>query len=227
MSFSPSPSNDDPNLDRAVPNSNSDSDSLSPSPTRPNRWVGAPSTWASLTFQERGLAASLDALRDADLSIHLYNAYNLKKRAHDVRNGRVKVEEEFAHLPEEDRIWEPPRYWTAWPLRPEDVPREGEKVGPEDKDEGYTFRRAEYEMEMPSGRLEEVLVGTTLRIAKEFSRGTSLKGLWECKVTPADCSCQEGALQVVSSTMTGLVVGVVDSISTRGIHRVFNKGGGS
>ena len=167
MSFSPSPSNDDPNLDRAVPNSNSDSDSLSHSPTRPNRWVGAPSTWASLTFQERGLAASLDTLQDADLSIHLYNAYNLKKRAHDVRNGRVKVEEEFAHLPEEDRIWEPPRYWTAWPLRPEDVPREGEKVGPEDKDEAYTFRRAEYEMEMPSGVLEEVLVGTTLRIAKE------------------------------------------------------------
>jgi hypothetical protein len=79
----------------------------------------------------------------------------------------VKVEDEFKHLPEEDRVWEPPRYWTAWPLRPEDVPREGEKVGPKDGDEKYTFRRVESEREMPSGVLEEVLVGTTLRMAKE------------------------------------------------------------
>jgi hypothetical protein len=79
----------------------------------------------------------------------------------------VKVEEEFEHLPEEDRVWEPPRYWTAWPLQPEDVPRERENVRPEDRDERYTFRRVEYEIEKPSGVLEEVLVGTTLRIAKE------------------------------------------------------------
>ncbi len=84
-----------------------------------------------------------------------------------MRNGRVKVEEGFANLPEEDRVWEPPRYWTAWPLRPENVPREGEKVGLEERDERYTFRRVEYEIERPSGVLEEVLVGTTLRIAKE------------------------------------------------------------
>jgi hypothetical protein len=48
---------------------------------RPNRWKGAPSTWQTLTAQERGLATSLDQIRNADLSIHLYNAHALKQRA--------------------------------------------------------------------------------------------------------------------------------------------------
>jgi hypothetical protein len=45
------------------------------------------------------------------------------------------------------------------------VPREGEKIGPDDPDDKYTFKREE--MEMPSRVLEEVLVAVTLRIAKE------------------------------------------------------------
>jgi len=48
---------------------------------RPNRWKGAPSTWQTLTAQERALAASLDQIRNADLSVHLYNAHALKQRA--------------------------------------------------------------------------------------------------------------------------------------------------
>ena len=50
---------------------------------RPNRWRGAPSSWNKLTAQERGLAASLDQIRNADLSIHLYNAHALKRRARE------------------------------------------------------------------------------------------------------------------------------------------------
>ncbi|KAE9366705.1 hypothetical protein N431DRAFT_429513 [Stipitochalara longipes BDJ] len=160
---SPSPSNENPT--RVIPDSQSDSDSLTPSPTRPNRWLGAPSTWASHTSQERGLAASLQSLQNSNLSLHLYNAHALKKRVRGVHNG--KIEEGLEKLPEEDRAWEPPRYWTSWPLRPEDVPREGEKVGPEDPDEKYTFRKPGRERHMPSAVLEEVLVGTTLRFAKE------------------------------------------------------------
>jgi hypothetical protein len=171
---SPSPtlSIETPNADRIIPNSNSDSDSLTPSPTRPNRWKGPPSTWTSLTSQERGLAASLDSIRNSDLSIHLYNSYALKRRARDVDNG--EVEKGLGHLPEEDIAWEPPRYWTAWPLQPEDVPREGEQVGPEDPDEKYTFRRGKEQM--PSRVLEEVLVGTTLRFAKERFLGRETAG---------------------------------------------------
>jgi hypothetical protein len=53
---------------------------------RPNRWTGAPSTWLSITEQERGVAASLDELRNRDLSIHLYNAHALKKRGKDLES---------------------------------------------------------------------------------------------------------------------------------------------
>lgn len=49
--------------------------------SRLNRWTGAPSTWQGIAAQERELAASLDALRDRDLGVHLYNAHALKKRA--------------------------------------------------------------------------------------------------------------------------------------------------
>jgi hypothetical protein len=51
---------------------------------RPNRWTEAPSTWQSITKQERGIAASLDESRNRDLSIHLYNAHALKKRGKDL-----------------------------------------------------------------------------------------------------------------------------------------------
>jgi hypothetical protein len=64
-----------------------DSQAESPEPTRPNRWTGASATWASLTAQERGLAASLDHIRNADLSVHLFNAFALKKRARDSGYG--------------------------------------------------------------------------------------------------------------------------------------------
>ncbi len=75
----------------------SDSQSDVSEPTRPNRWAGAPSTWASLTAQERGLAASLDQIRNADLSVHLYNAYLLKKRARDASSPReVRSKSVFA-----------------------------------------------------------------------------------------------------------------------------------
>jgi len=50
---------------------------------RPNRWQGAPSTWQSLTEAERGLAASLDKIRNQDLSVHLFNAYALKRRSEE------------------------------------------------------------------------------------------------------------------------------------------------
>jgi hypothetical protein len=58
---------------------------------RPNRWKRAPSTWQSLTAQERGLAASLDQIRDGDLSVHLYNAHALKHRGRELaQDPKVK-----------------------------------------------------------------------------------------------------------------------------------------
>ncbi|PBP27577.1 RNA polymerase I specific transcription initiation factor [Diplocarpon rosae] len=130
---------------------------------RPNRWHGAPSTWASYTEAERGLAASLDMLRNEDLSVHLYNAHALNRRARDIERG--KTVEEFPGVPTEDQAWRPPKTWTAWPLPPDEVPRSGEQVGPSDSFEGHTFKREEDGA--PSRELEDVLTGVALKFAKE------------------------------------------------------------
>ncbi|PBP26748.1 RNA polymerase I specific transcription initiation factor [Diplocarpon rosae] len=130
---------------------------------RPNRWHGAPSTWASYTEEERGLAASLDMLRNEDLSVHLYNAHALNRRARDIERGETV--EEFPGVPTESQAWRPPKTWTAWPLPPDEVPRSGEQVGPGDSFEGHTFKREEDGA--PSRELEDVLTGVVLKFAKE------------------------------------------------------------
>jgi len=50
--------------------------------------------------------------------------------------------------------------------------------------------------------------------------------LWDCKVTPAYCACQEGNTIGCISSNDGLDAGMRDWFSTTGIHRAFIKGGG-
>jgi hypothetical protein len=70
--------------------------------------------------------------------------------------------------------WSPPKLWTAWPLAPEDVPRTGEIVGEDDGEDLFAFKRvAEV---APSRELEEVLVGITLRFARERYEGRESEG---------------------------------------------------
>ncbi len=71
--------NDDP----TIPDTNASESTDDLESPRPNRWKGASSTWAWLTAHERGLATSLEQIRNADLSIHLYNVYALKRRARE------------------------------------------------------------------------------------------------------------------------------------------------
>jgi hypothetical protein len=142
---------------------------------RPNRWKGTASTWRALTEQERGLAGSLDQLRNRDLSFHLYTAHALKKRADQYnalksqkaqKSRRNDLPEPDVEEPDEEgQGWAPPQNWTAWPLPPHLVPREGELVGPSDGDESYTFKKKE--PIRPSRALEEALMGVTLKLAKE------------------------------------------------------------
>ncbi|TAQ90824.1 hypothetical protein B7494_g850 [Chlorociboria aeruginascens] len=133
--------------------------------TRSNHWTGQINTWKSMTRDERGYDASLTQLRNQDLSVHLYNAHALKRRARELRIGVRK--EEFADLEtfEGKQDFEPPKSWTAWPLPPDEVPRDGESVGPDDPLEPFTLKRRE--IERPSRELEEILMGTTLRYAKQ------------------------------------------------------------
>jgi hypothetical protein len=151
------------------PDSSSSSSSSSSEP-RPNRWKGNSSTWARLTQKERDLASTLDELRNQDLSVHLYNAHALKRSAREYKEQRTKIEgDEYGGLriPEGDRTYSPPKRWTAWPLPPEQVPRVGETVGPDDPDESYTYKRLGRNGEGSSKELEEVLTGVVVRFAKE------------------------------------------------------------
>ncbi|PVH83999.1 hypothetical protein DL98DRAFT_454084 [Cadophora sp. DSE1049] len=135
--------------------------------TRPNRWTGPPTSWQTLTEAERGLAVSLDTIRNGDLSIHLFNAHALKRRAREFEDpqGGRKFVNDFPGVPEEDLAFKPPKGWTAWPLPPEDVPRSGEQIGPPKPFEEYTFKAEEDGA--PSRELEDMLMGVTLKFAKQ------------------------------------------------------------
>ena len=136
---------------------------------RPNRWQGAPSTWLSITEQERGLAESLDALRHRDLGVHLWSTWGLRVRAREVSQNKLNAggpeSKGEAEENEEPEAFVPPKTWAAWPLPAEDVPREVRDMRDADGFEEFTFRRRG--RERPSRELEEVLLGTTLRCAKE------------------------------------------------------------
>ena len=153
-------------------------------PGRPNKYHGHPSTWRSWTEQERLLAASLDQIRAADLSIHLYNAHAMKRRLRTKEQqdrvpswgnkerwvGTRDNSEESADGEDGDPFFVPPKVWTAWPMPPDEVPREGEKkLGRwEDEDERWTLRREG--SGMPSEELQELLVAEALKRAKERFR---------------------------------------------------------
>lgn len=63
--------------------------------TRPNRWTGAPSTWRTYTEEDRQTYIALEALRNNDLSSHLYNAFALRRpglrSADRVPNSMVRI----------------------------------------------------------------------------------------------------------------------------------------
>ena len=127
--------------------------------TRPNRFHGSASTWRSWTAPERDLAASIDQLTAKDLSIHLYNAFKLKKRA------RVAMNRKEDGGADEDRKWEPPKVWTAWPLPPDIVPSEAES---KQWEAGVEWRRSSrVKSNLPSEILGELLIAQVLRKARQ------------------------------------------------------------
>lgn len=149
---------------------------------RENRFIGPDSTWRTHAAAERGLLASLEQQRANDLSIHLYNAHALKARIRDPKPGPSKGKyyrgkkhwiksNEDGSLP-----WHPDVAWTAWPLRPEAVPRKGEVFGrPVLGEDDGTYRREEHWR--PSGDLEEEVLAVMLRRAKEQFRERQWKGI--------------------------------------------------
>lgn len=75
------------------------------------------------------------------------------------------MKDEYPAIQVEDQIFRPPKTWTAWPLPPDEVPRSDEQRGSDASDEKYTYKRSE--VRWASRELEDVLMGVTLKSAKE------------------------------------------------------------
>jgi hypothetical protein len=67
---------------------------------RPNRWRGHPSTWRTWTERDRRTWYALESARKADLAVHLFNAFGLKKglREGPVVEGQVRKNISFRAL---------------------------------------------------------------------------------------------------------------------------------
>ncbi|ORY55521.1 uncharacterized protein BCR38DRAFT_125623 [Pseudomassariella vexata] len=146
------------------------SDSGSAASERPNRWDGAPSTWQYMNREEINTLTAFNELSNSDLSVHLYNAFMLKK------NGS-RANGEFGPLPNEDinaatgqKIqavdWVPQRSWTAWPMSASAVPASefDKQIEEADADEIFTVRKQE--VDLPSRALEEAVSAAMLRFSK-------------------------------------------------------------
>lgn len=140
---------------------------------RPNRWNGAPLTWLNLTAKERDIAKSLDVNRSNDLSLHLYSSFALKQRLRPLKGdlnlnsweSKEKWTDEASR-----KAWRPPRYWTAWPLEPEIVPRPEERFGHLPDEEFLRSEPRLRETWNPRYELKETILATLLRHANDNFR---------------------------------------------------------
>ena len=146
---------------------------------RKNRYFGPATTWLSWTKEERTVALSLDRIHGQDLSAHLFNAFNLKRKVqlsvHKAPKGSKKGKQKTSAVlsMSEDDDYEDERRredgrlglaksWTAWPLPPEQVPREdllSHALG-----DGNYWAPPDLR---PSADLEEYLVATATTLARE------------------------------------------------------------
>jgi hypothetical protein len=136
--------------------------STPPTPRQTKRHTGPKSTWRSWTAADRAIATSLDQLTSQDLSLHLYNAHALKQRAQLARQDLTIGDRD-------ERLWEPPRIWTAWPLGAEDVPRERDGAWEEDGTVGGS-RKRKRDPRRAREDIEDILVGVVLKTARERLR---------------------------------------------------------
>jgi hypothetical protein len=120
---------------------------------RPNRWRGAAKEWKSFTESDRVVQEAIDALQDRDLAIHLYNVWALKQKNRDQKSSG----------------WQPPSRWSAWPLSADVVPDSDFMRRTNDYNDMLTYR-SNHEQPLPSTELQEELIASVLRIAKDRFR---------------------------------------------------------
>ncbi|KAI1614233.1 hypothetical protein EDD37DRAFT_638738 [Exophiala viscosa] len=147
--------------------------------SRQNRYFGPASTWKSWTEEERTLAQSLDRVRSQDLGIHLINTSALKKKSRisraegrwkKVRKGKQRAASVLSTTgddPEEEAssgagVFSIPKYWTAWPMPADEVPRE-ELLPRTGTRQGIRLDG----ISRPSASLEDWIVATATKIARD------------------------------------------------------------
>ncbi|KAI0868971.1 RNA polymerase I-specific transcription initiation factor-domain-containing protein [Hypoxylon argillaceum] len=140
---------------------------------RPNRWTGPPSTWQQLNSAEIDTLTALNEIRNRDLSVHLYNAFALKRR-HVKNKKKTRDVTKTAPLQDVDAgagqsvpedKWVPPNAWTAWPLPASVVPQPDFMKPIDAADAHSTYRmRAQHTLKT---ELEETISASILRSAKE------------------------------------------------------------
>ncbi|KAK2809189.1 hypothetical protein FQN50_004025 [Emmonsiellopsis sp. PD_5] len=139
-------------------------------PERPNRYRGPPSTWRAQTRRERQETTALEALRARDLSIHLFNAFALRRRAREMGTRNFSGRDPDAAATEESGAEDissqfvPPKRWAAWPMPADEVPRGDEHVQT-DENEIWTVKGPSDGR--PSAELEECLMAHMLKVSKE------------------------------------------------------------
>lgn len=147
--------------------------------TRPNRYFGPASTWKSWTEKDRTVALSLDRVRSQDLSIHLFNAFYLKRKTNESAHGKRpkksrKGKERAASvvsITDDALTSDPegagrqstlPKTWTAWPMPPAQVPKE--ELLPQPGAGGALHAKSD---PRPSANLEGWLIATATKLARE------------------------------------------------------------
>lgn len=143
---------------------------------REGRFHGPDSSWRFYTKEDRAIAASIDQAENNDLSAHLYNAHAWKQRLRDANRIDSSLPWQSKHrwIRLEDNgkpPWVPPTAWTAWPMKPNDVPRSREQWGiplPGPEEDADTFRKNE--PWRPSLHLHEEIKAVFMRTAKEAYR---------------------------------------------------------
>lgn len=143
---------------------------------REGRFRGPDSSWRFYTQEERALATALDRAENNDLSIHLYNAHKWKEqhRRTDLSKSDKswRSKQTWIQRDEQGKLpFLPEDSWTAWPLKPVDVPRSNE-------DWGVPIQESAIEADAfvnrkpwrPSLDLEESIRAEILRQAKDRFR---------------------------------------------------------
>ncbi|AEO53093.1 hypothetical protein MYCTH_2293968 [Thermothelomyces thermophilus ATCC 42464] len=181
----------------ALSHTSLDSDELHE--TRPNRWRGHPSTWKTWTESDRRTWAALENARRGDLSAHLFNAFALRR---GFRVGpEFEVPEDGDAAGDRGAGWDIGKYWTAWPMKANEVPDGGLLPRTADLNEPFTYRR-EQRRPFAGCNLEDEISATILRHAKERFRARGLQ---------AQPASAEHVVQSIEKTDTTATEGETDA----------------